>query len=592
MAIRSNPTGRRGRRWSGPVAFLLLTQTAGIAAAQGVPPPGLGQAVPQGSPLPRILPSRPPGVGPGLPPIPPAGPGQRMPAMEVAVRSVSVEGATAYPAPRLAPLLAGLTGPAIPLARIEAARLAILDLYRADGFVLTTVTANLDAQGNLRVIVVEGRIAEVKLEGDIGPAATQVLRFLNHLTEERPVSSAALERWLLLANDVPGVGVRAVLRPSTGEPGALTLVAQVTRQAVSGLATADNRAFRLTGPQEGLAVVDLNSVSEFGEKTELSIYHTNGNTQNFGQGAEEFFVGGSGLRVRLYGGYGETTPSEFLRAIGYHGYTTVFGASAIYPVIRAREQTLNVSAYLDAIETEIKTISPSGVGSIRQGRDSLRVGRIGADWARQDLLLGDDRSAVNTASLRLSQGMPFLGGIGNDNPTPSRVGERTDFTKFAFQLVRTQTLFAPWPDATVALKGLIAGQASGDVLPPAEKFFLGGPEFTRGFYSGEVTGDSALAWTAELQLNTSFEASLFGRLLVVASQFYAFFDRGEAWQNQATDRDVSLSSEGIGLRLNLTRYTEFDVEGVIRNTRLPQSASGAVKAEKADAAFWRVLTRF
>ena len=44
---------------------------------------------------------------------------------------------------------------------------------------LTTVRAT-EATGVLRFDVIEGRIADVKLEGDIGPAGTQVLRFLNH----------------------------------------------------------------------------------------------------------------------------------------------------------------------------------------------------------------------------------------------------------------------------------------------------------------------------------------------------------------------------------------------------------------------------
>ena len=57
----------------------------------------------------------------------------------------------------------------------------------------------------------EGWIADVKLDGDIGPAGTQVPRFLNHLTEQRPIDVAILEPWLLLAEEVPGVTMRAIL---------------------------------------------------------------------------------------------------------------------------------------------------------------------------------------------------------------------------------------------------------------------------------------------------------------------------------------------------------------------------------------------
>ncbi len=564
----------------------------GPAGAQNALAPITGNAVPQGSPIPRILPPKSPSVGPGLAVPQAPAPALRGEGQPVAVRSVTVEGATAFQQSRLAQLTAGLVGPAVPLARIDAARLAILSLYRGDGYALTTVNASLDAAGQLRFTVIEGRIADVKLEGDIGPAGVQVLRFLHHLTEVRPIDTATLERWLLLAQDVPGVTVHAVLRPSAEDPGALTLIAQVSRQVFNGLLTADNRAFPLTGPQEVLGVLDANSFTQLGERTEVSIYHTNGNTQNFGQAAEEFFVGGSGLKVRVYGGYGQANPSSPLRDIGYQGFTTVIGASATYPLIRTRQQALNLAAYFDVIETEVRDNSGPEGQLTRLSRNSLRVGRVGGDWALNDLLLGGDQSAVNLASGRISHGFPGLGGTGNDNPTPGRQGERADFTKFSFDLSRTQTLFQPWPGATVALRGRLLGQVTGDILPPAEQFFFGGPEFNRGFYAGEVTSDNALSWTVELDLNAGFEVPFLQRVWTVSTQFYGFYDGGEAWQNQKGVASTRLSSEGIGARLFLTRYTEFDVEGVIRNTRLPQGVPGMVKPLKADAAYWRVLTRF
>ncbi len=570
-----------------PAAILL----AHPAAAQRPDVPVTGNLVPQGSPIPRILPPTPPSVAPGTNLTQPVAP-TATPSGSTPVRSTAVVGVTAFPPAQIEALTAGLIGPATPLSQIETARAAILSLYRSHGFVLTDVNAHVGANGDLRFNVIEGRIAAVKLSGDIGPAGVQVLRFLNHLTEQQPIDNATLERWLLLAQDVPGVTLHAVLQPSTDDPGALTLIAQVERQAINGLLTIDNRAFRQTGPQEGLAIIDLNSFTQLGEKTELSIYHTNGNTQNFGQASTEFFVGGSGLKIRLYGGYGEAYPSDFLRTIDYQGFTTTFGIAASYPLIRARQQTLNLVANLDAIETEIRTASGPTGQSERASRDSLRVGRLGADYAVQDVLAGDGRPAVNYASLRLSQGLSFLGGTSDSNALPGRPNERVGFTKVVADLSRTQTLFSPWPGASVALKARLTGQVTADVLPPAEKFFMGGSDLNRGFYAGEVTGDNALAGSLELQLNTGWDFSVYGRPLPITAQFYVFYDRGETWENQSSDPSARLSSEGLGARFTITRYTEFDVEGVIRNTRLPSGTQGIVRPLKADAAYWRVLSRF
>jgi hemolysin activation/secretion protein len=506
------------------------------------------------------------------------------------VDAVQVEGVTAYPQPEIAQLATGLVGPSVSLPKIDAARQAILQRYRGDGYVLTTVSVRLDGGYHLHFVVTEGHIASVKLDGDIGPAGTQVLRFLQRLTEQQPIDSATLERYLLLAQDVPGVTLRAVLEPSTDQPGALNLIAQVSRQPVSGLASIDNRAFNETGPIEILGLLDLNSFTSFGERTELSYYHTLPNSENFGQASYETFVGASGLKVKVYAGYGVTVPTGSLGAIGYEGTTTVFGTQATYPVIRSRRQTLNVYAAFDGIESNI-TNTTSGP-RLQASYDSLRVLRFGEDYALSDLLLGADRAAINQVSARISQGLPILGAA--TNPT-ARLGERTDFFKANFQVTRTQTLFVPWDGASVGLMGLVTGQWSDDILPPAEQFYLGGSQFTRGYYAGQVPGDKALAATVELQLNTGFETALFGQSFDISQQFYLFYDWGETWQNLSTDHAAMINSAGGGVRTQLTRYVEVDFEGLARFNRFPTGGGGpgsGVSPLYGGAFYWRVVTRF
>jgi hemolysin activation/secretion protein len=277
----------------------------------------------------------------------------------------------------------------------------------------------------------------------------------------------------------------------------------------------------------------------------------------------------------------------------YHGTTTVFGGSLSYPLIRSRQQTLNLSGYLDAIETQIFQTPPGS--ALQRGFDSLRVARVGADYAAQDILAGGDRPAISTINVRLSQGIPSLGATRSAAEDATRPGERVDFGKAVIDLSRVQTLFQLSAVSNISLKARVIGQYSSQILPPSEKFYLGGPEYTRGFYSGEVTGDSAFVWQAELQYNTTYDLHLFDRSFDVSGQLYGFYDRGEAWQNQSPAIETPytrLSSMGIGVRLDLTKYTEFNLEGVHRNTRLFEGTPGAVSPLKADVLYWRVITRF
>jgi hemolysin activation/secretion protein len=568
------------------IALFSAVSSFGGAWAQSVPP-AVVQQVPAGSPLPRVLPPETPSVAPGLP-VPAAPLQAPLSGARLDVTSAELRGSTVYPPGHFTALLAPLRG-SVDQTVIEGVRQQILAAYRADGYVFTAVSSAIDPSGRLVFTATEGRIVEVKLDGNIGPAGKQVLRFLNHLTEASPIDIATLERWLLLAQDVPGITLRTVLRPSAGDPGALSLVAQVSRKKFSGLATADNRGYGSTGPEQFLASVGANSFSEYGERTDATFFYTSRSTELFGQVSTELFLGASGLKLRVYAGKGTTDPTGSLGQIGYHGDTFVTGTSLSYPVIRRRQQTLTASAYFDVLDSSIDT-SSNGVSTLAS-RDNLRVVRLGADYAAQDVWLGAERGALSLISLRLSQGLDGLGST-RSGQLAARPGERVDFTKVSFEASRTQTLFRPWADATVAVQALVAGQYSGDVLPSSEKFFLGGLRFNRGFYSGQVTGDKALTAALELQLNTTFAIPYPGNPFDLPTQFYGFYDWGQTWESQRSDPNHRLASTGGGVRMYFPRAIEVDLEGDARLTRRPLGSSGTVNALPGSGFYWRVLGRF
>ena len=562
----------------------LLGGLGGPALAQLPPPP------PAGSPLPRVEPLPPPAVS--IPTLPaPEQPAKPVPAADVTVRGVAVEGVTAYKRAEILALAGpGLIGPAVPLARIEAARAAILRRYREDGYVLSGVSVNIDASGALRFLVTEGRIAEVKLSADIGPAGSRVLRFLQRLTEKTPIDEATLERYLLLAQSVPGVSLHAVLQPVPGDPGAMTLIAEVARAAISGLLTTDNYSSRYTGPIESLLVADANSFTSYGERTEVSLYHTWPNSQTFGQAASEFFIGDNGLKLRVYGGSGQTSPTGPLALEGYLGITNVFGTALTFPAIRARNETLDLYTSLDAIESEIGLLS-NGTRA-RASFDSLRIARIGGDYARSDLLLGAGRGAVNEVSVRLSKGLAGLGASQDGAAGLPRTGETVDFLKVDARVSRSQTLFSPYEGASVALLGVVAGQFTNAIMPPAEEFYLGGLQYLRGYESGIITGDRVLTATIELDFNTSADLSAVSLPTPVPVQIYGFYDWGETWQHDAQSLSVRAASSGIGARVTATSYAEVDLLAAARLNRYPTGSGPTISALNAGTFLWRVLTRF
>ena len=577
---------------SGIVSGLSAFAQTPLPPIRAVPPPDAGGAAALGarSPLPGVVPVPPPKVAPGLSrPAPAAVGAPSTGGAAYAVRSVSVEGVTALSAADVEQATAGLTGQ-VTAGQIETARGKLLSLYRDRKYLYTTVK-DVWRGPDLVFQVVEAYVADVKLEGDVGPAGTQVLRFLNHLVGQRPVSVAQLERWLLLAQDIPGLTVQSTLNPSEGEPGALTLIAQVSRKPLSGYLSADNRAFHLAGPVQGLLVFNLDSFTGLGERTQVSLFRTYDGTNIFGQISEEFFIGGSGLKLKIYAGAGNTTPGGALKLIGYDADTRVGGMQLSYPLLRSREQRLDLTGAFDVIESDVHDTN-SGT-SRRSSYDSLRVMRLGFDYALLDTIAGAERGGVNVFNIRYSKGLQILGSghQGDTSTPPPRLGERVDFGKFSGELSRTQTLFRPTDESTLALHAALGWQYSQDILPPAEKFYLGGARFNRGYYYGQVTGDKGVSATAELRFTTPLPSPGFVPFKLNA-QFYAFYDWGGVWQNAPLEADVTVRSAGGGVRFYVGESTEINVEGVHRQSLYPSGQGPGVSALKSTAVYWQVLFRY
>ena len=178
-----------------------------------------------------VPPQLPPGAEPGRGPLQPVTPQPSLgvPRIEVprstaaepppgarearfALRELLIDGATAFPADALRPLYAGLLGREVSVAEVFEAANAIELHYRNAGYVTSRVIVPQQtvADGRFRLVVVEGFVADLVYQGDIGPARAAVERLMGSLRGLGPVTLAAIERRLLLANDLPGVTVRGL----------------------------------------------------------------------------------------------------------------------------------------------------------------------------------------------------------------------------------------------------------------------------------------------------------------------------------------------------------------------------------------------
>jgi len=515
-------------------------------------------------PLPGVVPPPQPEVAPpaAIPPAPPVAPLPEGP--PVRVDAVRVEGVTVYPPEAIAPLYADVVGATVPRTRLDTVVEDLQTKYRADGFILTVVRSEIQSVNGRTVFVlraIEGYISEVKLDGDIGPAGTLVYEFLEHLTSIRPVNNADLERYLLLSQDIPGVSVRAVLR-RTAEPGAVELVAQLSRKPFSALAQYDNLGSNEAGPSEMLLRGATNSFTRFGEQFEAIFYNTFNREQLFGQLNASAFLGAEGLRLAGYWGRGNSLPGGALAGTGFVGNYTIAGLDLAYPVIRSRRLNLTPDIAFDYYDSSVDVNGFSGQPT-QFNSGHLRMLRAGGALDFQDAAVAD-LPAANLALLKVSQGLPGLGASSNNEALPPRLGNRTDFTKLAGELTRVQNLVT-FGNVGTALKLTLGGQYTGDILPPSEKFFCCGLRWSRGYFYGQVTGDRGIGTGAELQLNTGFtDVPILAPDHRLDVQFYGFYDFGRFYNLAPGEFNQTVDSVGIGARSNLTSWMFVDLAGVRR----------------------------
>jgi hemolysin activation/secretion protein len=531
-------------------------------------------------PLPGVLPAPQPKIVPPavLPPPPAAAVPQGAP---IRIDAVKLEGVSVYSSAALAPLTAGLVGATVPRSRLDAVIEALQVKYRADGYILTIVHGEIQSINGRTVFVlraIEGYISEVKLDGDIGPAGTLVYKYLEHLTHDRPLNNAELERYLLLANDIPGVSVHAVLRHVSPEPGAVQLVAELSRKPFGVSFLYDNLASKVAGPNELLLTGSSNSFTSFGEQFQGFFYNTFNREAIFGQGNASAFLGSEGLKLFGYGGAGNSLPGGALSQVGFNGNYTVGGVGLSYPAIRSRRLNLAIEGNFDTYDSTVEA-AQAGAAPSEVNESHLRILRAGQTLDFQDAFLAD-LPAANLFILTGSQGLPALGASSNTAVLPTRPGVNNNFTKLSGEFTRLQNLLSFGADNLLALKLSIGGQYTSEILPPSEEFFFGGVRWGRGFYYGQVTGDDALATTVELDLNTSFR----GVPIIMPAhrlnvQFYSFYDYGRAYNLVPSQPDQNLDSIGIGARSNLTPWFFTELAGIRRYTTQLNGSNGSRLAD-------------
>ena len=531
------------------IAGAALTTGAPGSLAQAAPPAALGIVTP---PPPTDL-AKPQGAleAPAAPLTVRSAPAGAVPAgaanISVTVSAIDLEGVTAYAKGELDGLYKPLVGRTAPLSELFAAAARIEARYRKDGYILTRVVVpeQTVGDGHFHIRVVEGYVAAVEIDGDAGAALPLVRRYLDKITRHHPARLKDIERYLLLANDLPGITARSVLTPQPDETGAARLVVQVERKAVDAYATLNNRGSDFAGPIAGTVGVGVNDIGPMAGRAEATVLTSLNDEQTYGELSFEGHVGDEGANVKAFVSYSPTAPGSTVKPLDIRSYSIVGGVDANIPLVRSRRFNLSANG-----DFEVTTDDTDSLGQ-PISRDRASVVRLGlaGDYT-------DDGGGQNAATVTVHQGLDIFDPSHSGGAVPqSRLGGDPEFFKVTGTVSRLQPLWSG-DRVNLAVLASFAGQYAGDTLLALEQFHVGGEAFGRGYIPAQLSGDDGAAGSVELQLTG---LRRIGPL--THQQLYAFYDDAAVWNRGTPNQGwQALRSFGGGVRADLGPHLSGQLE--------------------------------
>lgn len=454
---------------------------------------------------------------------------------------VTIDGATAFTQADFTRHYVSYLTRAVSLDDLARIAEAITARYREAGYFLShAIVPPQDVEsGVARIVVLEGRIAEIVVEGEGRDHARAYLRGI----EAQPIANLRdLDRRLALANDVPGLSVRSRIEPDVNDPTRHRLVVTTQFDAVDGHALIDNRGSEDAGPLQAYGRVRGNSVLLDGDQASLAVFTTPASPSEFThvEGAYSLALeNGARGAVAIAGSRARDGHDMASPDIG--GDVQALSLRYEYPLRRGRASGLWLGAAFDLHHAENDWASGGGYA------DELRVAR----FTLRGFL--DEGGHASTAFARASFGLDFLGASGRSLARRSRYDADGEFVTLNLHASHYRDL-----GRNVGVYASIDGQWADRPLLLSEEFAVGAQPYGRAYNPGEISGDHGLAGL--LELRAGYDPGL-GPISFL--QGYLFYDTAQVWNYNAApgDDELSLSSAGAGLRVDvedwLTARLEF-----------------------------------
>lgn len=253
------------------------------------------------------------------------------------VKDFKIENANHMDNNYLKSLISSFVGKDLTFSQLQKVTSIITEAYREKGYFVARAylpLQNIQENDNIITIsIIEGSYGEFKLNNSSHVKDSTVHAMLEKIKDKNIINANALERAMLLINDIPGVAIsKAEIIPGAEVGSSDFDIETIPQNRVDGYIVADNYGSRYTGQNRVQALVNVNSPFGIGDKLSVSGLLSNGADLKNGKLAYSASLVPNGLRGEI--AYSKTHYSlakeyEYLNA---KGDTEIFDIGVSYPL--------------------------------------------------------------------------------------------------------------------------------------------------------------------------------------------------------------------------------------------------------------------
>lgn len=479
--------------------------------------------------------------------------------VKVKVNSFQFVGNTTYSDDVLRSVIAKYEGRTLSITEIYHVADLVEIYYRYHGYLLTSVyvPAQKINSGSIKLEVLEGRVGDIEIDGNLNSYSPQFLRKqVDGLKTGTIIDDETLEKETLLLGDLPGLETRAVIKPGK-EYGTSDIVFVNEEDRYSGVIAVNNFGRKAIGEARLEAgFLMANPIFE-GDMLNLSGIIAQDNRMLFGRIDYDALINTSGTRLGFNFSafaYDVDTVEAGLPPGTLEGSGISLVARISHPLQRSTRN--NTSIIVDVRRSTTKEDGSLALPFRAENTINLL-----------DVFVNYDHLYSSYAKTTIHGGLAT-----NFKSVRDQLDRTSQKAKLSLDVSHYQPFFETW-----FLIGRAQGVYSPDPLVDVEKYRIGGQGSVRAYPSAELAGDKGGVFSLDIGVNyiVSGNVVLTPKIFADAGKVYRYTDFGLF----GLPESESLAGYGAGLSVLFAKNHTIDFEVVT-------PTSDKVSSDGRDTRFW------